>query len=199
MTAGRAINTLSQNWCTPKKYVDAVKTFFGGSIDLDPCSNSDSIVGANTEYCLPQHDGLNESWNFLRIYVNPPYGIDKQRGTSIKDWIERCCESNSQFGSEVLALIPVATNTRHWKQFIFGQAKSICFLDDTRLKFLSNGNEEGKGAPMACAMVYWGKDGESFYRVFHKHGAVVDISSLTRKKWIPPNLKMQVKLFSVVG
>ena len=198
MTAGRKINTSSQNWCTPKKYVDAVKDFFGGSIDLDPCSNPDSIVMANKEYRLPQHDGLNESWNFKKIFVNPPYGIDKQRGTSIKDWIERCCESNLKFESEVLALIPVATNTGHWKRFIFGNANSICFLDDTRLKFIINGNGEGKGAPMACAMVYWGQDSERFYRVFYKYGAVIDITNLSKKKWTPPNLRKQEKLFSFV-
>lgn len=198
MTAGRMINTSSQNWCTPKKYVDVVKDFFGGTIDLDPCSNNDSIVGATEGYALPQQDGLRESWKFKRIYVNPPYGIDKTRGTSIRDWIERCCESNAKYGSEVLALIPVATNTGHWKRYIFGHANSVCFLDDTRLKFLIHGNGEGKGAPMACAMVYWGKNTENFYCFFQKYGAVVDLANLRVKKWTPPNLKKQNTLFSVL-
>ncbi|NQU77386.1 N-6 DNA methylase [Candidatus Falkowbacteria bacterium] len=197
MSAGRNVNTKSQDWCTPKKYVDAVKCFFGGRIDLDPCSNKYSIARAKTEYCLPTFNGLKESWNFTTIYVNPPYGINKKNKTTIKDWIERCCEANRLYKSEVIALVPVATNTRHWKEYIFGRANSICFLDDTRLKFLINGESNGKGAPMACAMIYWGKNARKFYDVFYKHGAVINITNLIKKKWSPPNIKNQKKLFSI--
>jgi hypothetical protein len=35
MSAGRSINTQSQHWGTPPKYVNAVKQFFNGDIDLD--------------------------------------------------------------------------------------------------------------------------------------------------------------------
>ncbi len=77
MTAGRTVNSQSVDWCTPKKYVDAVKKVFGGKIALDPCSNEWSIVNAKTEYKLPEHDGLKESWDFPTIYINPPYGADK--------------------------------------------------------------------------------------------------------------------------
>ncbi|MBI1783312.1 MAG: hypothetical protein HYR66_18410, partial [Sphingobacteriales bacterium] len=46
------------------------------------------------------------------------------------------------------------------------------------LRFLENGQDVGKGAPMACAMVYWGDNYLKFYEVFIEHGAVVDISNL---------------------
>ena len=67
MTAGRKVNTLSQEWCTPQKYVDAIKEFFDGEIDLDPCSNDNSIIGAKIEYKLPFKDGLWSPWNFKKI------------------------------------------------------------------------------------------------------------------------------------
>jgi len=178
MSAGRSINTLSQSWGTPPKYVRAVKAIFGGEIDLDPCSNEYSIVSAETAYALPEKDGLNESWDFPTIFVNPPYGIDKSRGTTIKNWLAKCAEANKKFGSEVLALIPIAANTAHWKNYVFTKATAICFLYDTRLKFLENGQDTGKGAPMACSMVYWGSDYEKFYDVFIEYGAVVDIRNL---------------------
>ena len=41
-------------------------------------------------------------------------------------------------------------------------------MADTRLKFLIKGKDEGKGAPMACAMVYWGKNYERFFDVLIK-------------------------------
>lgn len=178
MSAGRNINTLSQSWGTPHKYVKAVKQVLGGSIDLDPCSNEYSIVKACVEYRLPKHDGLKETWNYPTIFVNPPYGIDKKMGTTIKSWLARCAHANQEYGSEVLALVPVAANTAHWKKYVFTKAKSVCFLYDTRLRFLENGQDVGKGAPMACAMVYWGDNYLKFYEVFIQYGAVIDISNL---------------------
>ena len=183
MTAGRTLNTLSQEWGTPEKYVNAVRDFFGGSIDLDPCSNEYSIVNASMEYRLPKHDGLRESWNFPKIYVNPPYGIDKEHGTSIRKWLCRCAVANKEHKSEILALVPVATNTGHWKNYVFGAATGVCFLYDTRLKFLVNGLNGGKGAPMSCAMIYWGKDFERFLVSFRKFGAVIDLRPLKGKKF----------------
>jgi len=183
MTAGRVLNTLSQEWGTPEKYVNAVRDFFGGCIDLDPCSNEYSIVNARTEYRLPKHDGLRESWNFPSIYVNPPYGINKEHGTSIKKWLCRCAAAYKEHKSEILALVPVATNTGHWKNYVFGVATGVCFLYDTRLKFLVNGQNGGKGAPMSCAMIYWGKDFERFHASFRKFGAVIDLRPLKGKKF----------------
>lgn len=178
MSAGRTINTLSMSWGTPRKYVNAVREVFGGRIDLDPCSNEFSVVSADVEYRLPENDGLKESWNFPTIYVNPPYGIDKKHGTTIKNWLSHCAHANAEYGSEVLALVPVAANTAHWKKYVFTRASGICFLYDTRLRFLENGKDVGKGAPMACAMVYWGNRFNRFYEVFIRHGAVVNISNL---------------------
>ena len=182
MTAGRKLNTLSQEWGTPEKYVNAVREFFHGHIALDPCSNRYSIVQAVTEYALPSRDGLHESWDYPTIYVNPPYGIDKEHGTSIKHWLRKCEGAHGEFGAEVLALVPVATNTGHWKKNIFGKATGICFLYDTRLKFLVNGKNGGKGAPMACAMIYWGKNYDRFLSTFIKFGAVIDIRPLMGKR-----------------
>ena len=194
MTAGRKVNSQSQDWGTPPKYVQAVKEVFGGKIDLDPCSSKYSIVEAETEYRLPDHDGLKESWNYPTIYVNPPYGADRERGTSIKHWLGRCAEAYEIYGAEVIALVPVATNTGHWKKSIFGRATTICFLYDTRLKFLENGKNGSKGAPMACAAIYWGNNYARFYRVFINHGAVVDIRPLIGEKIGLQRQNKQMKL-----
>ncbi len=196
MSAGRTLNTLSQEWGTPHKYVDAVREFFGGTIDLDPCSNQHSIVQARTEYRLPRQDGLRESWDFHNIYVNPPYGIDKERGTSIKKWLLRCATARREHGSEVLALVPVATNTGHWKKYVFGAATGVCFLYDTRLKFLVDGRNGGKGAPMSCAMIYWGEDFERFLAVFSKFGAVIDLGPLMGTKFGESSENGQLDLIS---
>ena len=181
MTAGRAVTSQSVHWCTPPKYVEAVKRVFGGRIDLDPCSNSWSAVEADTEWMLPENDGIAEEWNFNAIYVNPPYGADRERNTTIKHWLRQCVRAHEIYGSEVLALVPVAANTSHWKEYVWGNATAVCFLYDTRLKFLVNGRSDTKGAPMACSMVYWGECFELFFDVFIDFGAVIDIRNLQDK------------------
>ena len=178
MTAGRSVHSQSVHWCTPHKYVEAVRKVFGGVIELDPCSNKWSLTEAKVEFSLPGRDGLKEDWNYKTIYVNPPYGADRRRGTSIKHWLYKCNDANRRFGSEVLALVPVAGNTSHWKEYVWGKARAICFLYETRLKFLENGDPAGKGAPMSCAVVYWGRCYRVFFDVFLKFGAVVDLKEL---------------------
>ena len=182
MSAGRKVRTQSQHWGTPDKYVSAIRNFFGGGISLDPCSNEFSIVGAATEYRLPMHDGLKESWDFPTIFVNPPYGLDHERGTAIRHWLQRCHLAHENYGSEVLGLVPVATNTGHWKKHVFGPATAVCFLYDTRLRFLVDGVDGGKGAPMSCAMVYWGRNYRRFSEVFREFGAVLNLAELKTVK-----------------
>ena len=179
MTAGRSnANSSSQDWCTPPRYIDAIRDFFGGTIELDPCSNPHSMVNAEIEYLLPEKDGLAEMWNYSTIFVNPPYGRDKKRGTTIKNWLRRCSETHAMYGAEILALVPVATNTSHWKDCIFGCASGIAFLYDTRLKFWVGGSENAKGAPMACSIIYWGRQYNRFEEIFMPFGAVVNIRHL---------------------
>ena len=178
MTAGRTnAGSLSNNWATPPKYVSAIRDFFNSAVELDPCSSEHSIVAATVEFSLPETDGLSVPWDYGSVFVNPPYGADRERGTTIRDWLRKCVESHDAYGSEVLALVPVATNTSHWKLYVWGAATGVAFLYDTRLKFLIDGQESPKGAPMSCAMVYWGIQYERFYDVFVRFGAVVDVRS----------------------
>lgn len=85
----------SVHWGTPGKIITPVKSFFGGKIDLDPCSNDGSIVQAVVEYKLPHIDGLKAPWAVngprTSTYVNPPFGRfyirdDLQVIYSAKEW-----------------------------------------------------------------------------------------------------------------
>ncbi len=173
MSAGRKNNVEKKDYNTPPKYVEAIIDFFN-EVDLDPCSNEYSLIDAKKKYILPI-DGLKQEWNYSRIFVNPPYGRDSLRKTSIYNWIEYGYLSNKKFGSEVLYLIPVATNTKHFKEIIFKKFSAICFLEDTRLKFYNQGEEDSKGAPMSCCFCYIGKRTNNFISVFEKFGKCFEI------------------------
>lgn len=175
MTAGRKSISTTKDWNTPPDIVAAVRATFGGSISLDPCSNEHSLVHADKEYLLPEHDGLIESWDYPTIYVNPPYGNDKVRGTRMAQWFARMAQAAGD-GSEVIALVPVAPNTAHWKTFVFPVAAAICFIYQPRLRFYIDGVEDRKGAPMSCAVLYYGGDVDAFIMEFRQHGAVVPLA-----------------------
>lgn len=177
MTAGRKSVTDTKDWCTPPGIVASARQVFGGQVALDPCSNADSLVDAKVNYLLPDHDGLVESWDYPTIYVNPPYGSDVDRGTRIAHWFARISEA-AEAGSEVIALVPVATNTGHWKRHVYPVARSICFLYQPRVRFYIGGREDPKGAPMSCAVIYYGSEFESFAKEFSRHGAVIPLDGI---------------------
>jgi hypothetical protein len=192
MSAGRQSITENKDWCTPQKYVDAVKRVFDGLIELDPCSSIFSIVEAKTAFLLPKHDGLHEEWNFEKIYINPPYGNDKERGTSIRHWFEKIAKTRRKYNSQIIALVPVATNTSHWKKYVYPMANAICFLYDTRLKFIIQGNEDNKGAPMSCCVIYYGDNTKKFMNIFSEFGAVLPLNGIAfpKNKFVQTHLEL---------
>lgn len=163
MSSGRKAVSDKKDWNTPPKLIQPITEFFGGRIDLDPCSNETSLVNARTSFVLPNKNGLNEKWNEKTIFVNPPYGRNGK--TSIYNWPNKAVTEFDE-DKQIIFLIPVATNTKHFKDLIFKHFSAICFLSDTRLKFYSDGLEVKKGAPMACCLCYLGKKNKEFELFF---------------------------------
>ena len=175
-------DSISENkdYNTPPNYLRAVREYLGSRIALDPCSNAYSMVAAETEWRLPDTDGLQQDWSpFPSIFVNPPYGTDAVRGTSIRDWCVKCVRTHAKNpNAQIFLLIPVATNTRHWKDSVFPFASHICFLYDTRVRFWEHGRENAKGSPMPCCIVHYGGDceGRSFMEHFKTLGVCLRIA-----------------------
>ena len=91
MSAGRKNNSPTKHWNTPPKILAVVREFFGGRIDLDPCSNEHSLVQASDQYKLPE-DGLALEW-FGSVFCNPPYGRNPENKTSLLDWTNKAAKS----------------------------------------------------------------------------------------------------------
>lgn len=183
------------DWNTPGWTVNKVKRVFGGKIGLDPCSNPNSIVGAVKSYCLPEKNGLLESWNEPDgVFINPPYGrcfvhkttltlldpklwkdlTTEERAeyydTSIEDWIEKAADVHEAFDVPFILLIPAYVNARYFQKHVFGRASAICFPDG-RFKF--------EGAPSTaafhvCLPLYGNADQtHRFKQEFAEHTVVV--------------------------
>jgi hypothetical protein len=178
MSAGRKNTGTNKHYNTPPKYVALIEEFFG-TIDLDPCSNKYSLINAGTKFILPT-DGLKECWTgYKTTFINCPYGRDSENKTSIYHWVEKAYLTwltALDPKPEFLFLIPVASNTRHFKNLIFKEFSGICFLNDTRLKFYSEGKELIKGAPCSCCFCYLGPNYDKFEKIFKNSGKCFKIN-----------------------
>jgi hypothetical protein len=159
------LSSQSDEWCTPENVLERVRAF--APIEFDPCSNSQSIVGARwTNAVISTNfnpDGLTLDWLAAAtgdglIYCNPPY-------SKISDWISKCDEEALK-GCEIIALVPARVDTRWFSKC--WMATAICFWRG-RLKFLG----APSSAPFPSALVYWGEREGKFCDVFSSSGKVV--------------------------
>ncbi len=149
------------SWNTPSEVLDLVRKV--APIGLDPCSNPDSIVRAETEWSQPGVNGLLHPWRSQGlVFVNPEYG------RKIGAWTERCAEFGKEdlIGDELIALLPCRTDAK-WFRDVW-TADAICFWRG-RLKFLG----APSSAPFPSCIAYWGQNPFLFAQVFSAAGKVV--------------------------
>lgn len=178
--------------------LEPCRKVINAEFDLDPCSNSTSLVNAAFNFTLPFQNGLLESWDgFEHIFINPPYGrsyihyvtravisqkeyseLDKNEkklyyGQNIAKWISKANETNlNNPHNHTFLLIPAAVDTKPWQEIIFPAHRlnraSICFLKG-RVTFIG----ADAGSPMALTMVYYGDRKPEFLDTFSEFGYVI--------------------------
>ncbi len=149
---------------TPKDFLDKVRLFYGGAIDLDPCSNSkeNPHTEALNNYTI-EDDGLTKDW-FGRVFVNPPYS----RG-NLKFFVQKAIQQYDTFSDiEILLLVPYRTDTK-WYHSLRGYMR--CYIKG-RLKFVNSKNK-GNPAPFPSAIFYLGNREEQFRQIFGEIGEIL--------------------------
>ena len=151
----------SDSWCTPPEVTLLLEDFFGGPVDLDPCSNETSIVYARVAF---QRHGLIRSWRVTgrcsTVYMNEPYS---QSGI----WTGKSlAELDSGNVGELIRLTMMSTSASWWSKMCeFRMNPRILGL--RRLKFISPFT--GKQS-MTCrfepALIYFGRRQRRFTRTF---------------------------------
>lgn len=134
-------SSATDNWSTPQEFYDNLNNIF--DFTLDPCA---SDANHKTEkYFTAADDGLAQSWDGERVFMNPPYGRE------IGAWVKKASE---QVGGFVVCLLPARTDTRWWHDYVVGGGANICFLKG-RLKF--GGQKNSAPFPSAVVIFYGGK------------------------------------------
>jgi phage N-6-adenine-methyltransferase len=156
--------SLTNEWYTPPRYVDAARLVVGGEFDLDPASNPQAnlTVGARVFY-TKDDDGLEQPWHG-RVWLNPPYG--RVAG----EFIDRLCEEyrSGNVTAAVTLVNAHCTDTR-WFQPLWDH--TLCFTDH-RIDFTA-GTTARSGSTHGSVFAYLGTDPALFAKHFAEFGAVV--------------------------
>lgn len=146
-----------------------VRRVFKDGIDLDPCSNAGSLVGATRAVSLPE-DGLLVDWMpYWTAFINPPYspiGLLRAFVTKTRE--------GGEAGRQRILLLPSATETLHFHEDVFASATRICFPKG-RLTFIDPLTGKTAEGPQrkASAIAYWGNDPWLFNHAFRDLGKII--------------------------
>ena len=123
-------------WSTPDDFYQKLHKEF--RFTLDPCS--DDTNHKTDLYFTKETDGLSQSWDGHRVFMNPPYGRE------IGLWMEKASNSKAL----VVCLVPSRTDTRWWHDHVINKGAEVRFIKG-RLKFGGSKNS----APFPSAVVIY--------------------------------------------
>lgn len=135
-------SSMTDEWSTPKPFFEALNRIF--NFTLDVCATSENAK------CLlfftKEQDGLSQSWDKHRVWMNPPYGIE------IVYWVKKAHET-AMLGNLVVGLLPSRTDNAWWNTYVKGHA-DIHFIMG-RLAF----GDGTASAPFPSALaIWWGQE-----------------------------------------
>ena len=140
-------------WNTPTEIVDKVVEFFGGPVELDPCSNDRDNPNIPCIRCFTEEDdGLAHQWNANSVFANHPYSDSKH-------WIPYARRQFDEGNAEEMILLIKLDISTKWFRSI---ADRPWIAISKRLRF----GDSKSAAPFQSALIYLGKDPGRFHSVF---------------------------------
>ena len=109
-------------WATPQQWFDYLDLEFG--FTLDPCCHHETAKCA--KHYTPDEDGLAQSWQDERVFMNPPYGRELGR------WMKKAYEEARDNGALVVCFVPARVDTNWWHNYA---AKGEVRFPKGRVKF----------------------------------------------------------------
>jgi len=158
----------SDNWCSPPEIAEPLEEFFGGPVDVDPCSNSRSVINARVAYtsgglllpwCLPAKRKPKHT-----CYENLPYSLSGP--WTAKLLAELSCGNVR----EHIRLSMFSCSAEWWADMCTKPRRNPRILALKRLYFLDPEAKDPGQKRMTCrfepALTYFGPWPERFTKVF---------------------------------
>lgn len=142
--AGHEVAVGAEEWLTPPHIIESL-----GPFDLDPCSPVNRPWDTAKRHYTKEDDGLSKEWEGS-VWCNPPYGRETAK------WLKRCMEHG-----DAVALVFARTETKMFRDFVWGMANGIFFIDK-RVKFcLPDGGQPKTSAGAPSALIVYGEHNAS--------------------------------------
>lgn len=157
-------------WYTPRQYIEAAREVLG-EIDLDPasCFVANQTVKA-AQIFTAQENALAQPWHG-RVFMNPPYGIDKDSKASVAGMFCQKAISEYVAGNVEAAIILVnSAHAQKWQKPLYDFP--VCFVDH-RISFVSSDGVVNKAPTFMNIFVYLGAEEQKFAEVFSDFGYVM--------------------------
>lgn len=162
------------NWVTPPELIDPINEYVG--IDLDPCAgkypNGDITKHGETNYALPEDDGLEKEW-FGTVFINPPFSEKRK-------WI---MEATKRYATDddvdqIIVLTPDSTDTISWWHEYIKAYFRYSWFKEGRLNYIDpTTREKVTGVSFGSALsilgeippdfLYWLKENGDIVQRFH--------------------------------
>mgnify|MGYP003654974302 FL=1 len=140
-------------WNTPAEIVDKVVEYFGGPVELDPCSNDHDNPNIPCLRCFTEEDdGLAHQWNANSVFANHPYSDSKH-------WIPYARRQFDEGNVEEMILLIKLDISTKWFRSI---ADRPWIAISKRLRF----GDSKSAAPFQSALIYLGKNPGRFHQIF---------------------------------
>lgn len=123
----------SDEWSTPQELYDVLDSIF--RFTLDPCSTNTNKKCK--KWYTKEDDGLSKDWSDEVVFCNPPYSRKTKTNPGQQAWVEKCYEEYVLHNTTSVMLIPAKTDTESMHEYIFVDAKYLCFVKG-RIKFGNN-------------------------------------------------------------
>lgn len=148
--------TIGKNdeWLTPPEIFNAL-----GPFDLDPASVQGRI-GYSLPWPMasmnisPDMDGMKDAWwedrqpgQKLRVWLNPPFNRYER-----PKWMKKMAEHGNG-----IMLIPAATETRAFFDYVWSKADAICFVKGRPHFHYVDGRRASFNCGTAIALIAYGK------------------------------------------
>lgn len=138
-------NGNGRHWETPPEVFDPLHQEFG--FTLDPCASADTAkVPA---FFNEEQNGLEQSWQQHRVFMNPPYGRE------VYAWTKKAREEARRWAL-VVGLLPASCDLKWWHEDVVGHAE-VRYIRG-RVRFLTGGPYAASGF-FASVIVIWRPQG----------------------------------------